>query len=205
MKRNFGLITLSLFIAVFFVLDAGFLNAEDTSGSRGKILRFHGEVKAVNCAAGELRLVGGRGEAVFYLGKEVKFKNIKGCGDIAPQGMAVVSYSESEGKKTVISITFMQKNPRSETRGTKQLKSVTGWVTDVNCEKATVTVGDMEDKSRVETFYLSERTRFDPKHGINGCKDIKKGTVMSLIYDEQDGKKDAKRIKIVMKEVKSKS
>jgi len=204
MKKNRFAYASSLFILLFLVY-AGHVQGE-TKGVNAS-LRFRGEVKGIDCATGELKVLSENGkEDVFYLGKEVKFRNIKGCGDIVVGGKVFIHYTETEGKKTVSSLVFLQgmdiQNQVTRRSGgapsANAPRLIIGSVVNIECEKNVVSLEDMGDKGKSVDFSISKNTEFELP--LKGCSDISKPSILIILYEEGGGKRIAKKIKLAKKE-----
>lgn len=205
-KRNYAAVFVSLILIVLSY--AGYANGETRGETRGGKGRFKGDVKEIDCAKGELKVSSGKDkEEVFYFDKEVKFRNINACEDIAAGGMAVISYSEKEGKKTASSIGFIRRMSQDKKgassgsggpRAKAQLLRI-GVVADIDCKNGIVSIGNPGEATPALVI-LTKETAFEPP--LKGCSDISKGAILTVAYEDAGTKKIAKKIKLAAKEEK---
>lgn len=189
-------VLISSFMIATSILYALNISAE-TQAEKGKYHTETGSIKEVNCKTGEVKVSGKNGEELFNLTDKTEFRNIKGCDDIKKDGRALIQYSDVEGRKVVKAIKYTQSKSKAGDRGVsadrKQDLFMMGWVGSVDCGKGMITLQQMTDKSKTESFRFEKDTMFTS--GIKGCGDISANSIVAIRYVEKDKEKVVMMIK----------
>ncbi len=204
MGNNLFLRKMLLLAGMLFTLNNGPLFAETAPKDEGAG-RFFGEVKEVNCAAGEVKVTGIKGDKkgtgeVFILGKDAELKGVKDCQGLSPNGRVLIRYIDRDGKKTITYLNFKPHRGTASPPVKTRAKSLMGWVDSVDCAKGSLVIGRMEDRTKTESFALVKDTTIDAGTGGGSCEGLKKGQVVSLLFDEKDGKKIVSKVNVAARE-----
>jgi hypothetical protein len=189
-------------IALFTVLNGSNVPAEEGSTKEKRAPSFSGDVLMVDCAAAEIKIGGKKGEGAFHIGKEVRYRNARGCEDIAVGGRVFVTYEEKEGKKDVHTLIYSASKQEAVKSGGKEKTpgerkpAFMGWVTGIDCEKGTMTIGRIEDKGKEETFSFAKGLFKTLRNGPKDCSEIRKDMIVAVVYDTVDSKKVIKSMSI---------
>lgn len=198
-RRSLIIVLTAAVSLFFFAVNAG----AETEAKKGAAMnKFVGAVMEADCKTGELKLSGKSGEAQFKLTDKTEFQNIKGCEDIKKDGRALIEFSESENIKTVTLIKYrpLKSGKGANTPGGEQRafsaerkNLFMGLVISVSCEKGTLTLQKMDDKSKTTTFALDKGTIFSDE--MKECNDIKTSSIVAISYENKGDDKVVKTLK----------
>ncbi len=177
---------------------SGHAMAGQISEIRG--LGFFGTVKAVDCDTGEMKVRGRNGEVLFHLDRETKYRYVKGCEEIAPGGVVLIRFEDDEGRKVARVVKYRARRAAGTGKAdgsARKGRLFMGWVDTADCDKGVITLENTRQKGEKVTFHLSDKTVFDPGRGLKGCGDIRKGSIVALVYQEEKEGKIVRKMRLM--------